>query len=166
MEEKAISPSRHWSQSPDASGWPPWHHPRSFLFPILMSLFPGALVFPRSFLSLLAGSAIVGLHPLACKPCSCPTSRLKKELRDSDPDINGSIGRETYPSEARSRSDTLPCAADSKQDTAAIFATAGVGEGPAIYRVSSWLISNQGNQRLRHFLHCSLSIRRCFPLIN
>lgn len=77
---------------------------------------------------------LLGYPPQACKPCSCPTSRLKKELRDSDQDLNGFIGRESYPSEARSWSDPLPCAPDSKHDTTAIFATAGMGEEPTIYR--------------------------------
>lgn len=146
-------------RSPHASGRPPWHHPRSFLFPVLMSLFPGAWRSPGvSSVSRLAWQ-LLGCTPQARKPCSCPTSRLKKELRDSDPDINGFIGWESHPSEARSWSDTRPCVAESKQDTAAIFATAGAGEEPTLYRgsdVSDWLIGDQGNQQLRHYPPCSL----------
>ena len=32
----------------------------------------------------------------ACKPCSCPALRLKKEPRDSDRDINGFLDRGSY----------------------------------------------------------------------
>ena len=59
------------------------------------------------------------------KPCACPASRLKKELRDSDRDINGLMDAGAYMSEARSWSDTPLCAADSGQDMAAVFVPGG-----------------------------------------
>ena len=59
-----------------ASGQSPQDYPLSFPFPNINTY--------GSFLSLLAGLSIFGLHPQACKSCSCPVSRLKKEPRDGD----------------------------------------------------------------------------------
>ena len=60
-----------------------------------------------------------------CKPCSCPASRLKKEPRDSDRDINDLLDRGIL--HKGSGSDTPPCAADGRQDMAAVFNTQGRG---------------------------------------
>ena len=70
----------------------------------------------------------MGCTPQAYKVCACPALKLKKEPRVSNRDINGVMDGGPYTAEARSWSDTPPCAADSRQDMVAVF-TAGGGWG-------------------------------------
>ena len=66
----------------------------------------------------------------------------------SNRDINGLMDRGSYTPEARSRSDTPPCAADSGQDMAAGLPPGGRGDLLVIGRITSgWLISYQGSQQ-------------------
>ena len=98
-------------------------------------------------------SELLGCTSQACKACACPASRLKKEPRVSNTDINGLMGWGAYTSEARSWSNTPLCAERSEQDTAAIFAPGfaeaegGEGRLPLIGELTSGgLISYQRNQ--------------------
>ena len=87
---------------------------------------------------------VLDCNPQNCKPCNCPAVRLKKEPRD----INNLLDRESYKSEAESRSGTPLWVADGRQDRAAIF-TPGRGKEDTIYKgelTLGWLISYQGNQ--------------------
>ena len=70
----------------------PQGYPHNFSLPVLISCYHST---HGSFLGLLAGLPIVGLHPQACKPCGCPGSRPKIEPRDSIRDINGLMSQ-TY----------------------------------------------------------------------
>lgn len=65
---------------------------------------------------------VLGCTPQAFKPSTCPASRLKKELRVSDRDINGVMDGGAYTSEARSWSNTPPSEADGGQDMVTVFA--------------------------------------------
>ena len=77
-------------------------------------------------------SQVVGYTPQACKACACPTSKLEKELGVSNRDINGFTDEGSYMSEARSWSDTPPCA---------VCIWGGVGDRST----SGWLLGYQGN---------------------
>ena len=68
---------------------------------------------------------ILDCTPQARKPCTRPASRRKKEPGGSDRDIGGLIDGGSYMTEARFWSDGPPSAADSKQDTAAVFPARG-----------------------------------------
>ena len=68
---------------------------------------------------------MLGWTPQACKACTCPALRPKKELRVSDRDISGLMDGGAYMSEARSWSDTPLCAAHSGQDMAAVSTPGG-----------------------------------------
>ena len=88
----------------------------------------------------------------ACRPCSGPASRLKKELRDSDRDINGLLDRgSSYKSEAMGPG-VMPhhvqwTTGRTEQQSLLLKGEGGYTlEGVSI----SWLISYQGNQQLGH----------------
>ena len=70
---------------------------------------------------------MLGCTLQAYKACACPASRLKKEPRVSDRDINGLMDGGAYMLEARSWSNTPPCAADHGQDLVAVFVSGGGG---------------------------------------
>ena len=55
----------------------------------------------------------VGLHLKACKPCTCPASKPKKEPRVGKRDISSVTDEGPYRSEERSWSDTPRCGANS-----------------------------------------------------
>ena len=139
--------------APQASGRPPWDHPCHFPFPNLISWHLGA---HRSFLSLLAGSSTVGLHPRACKPCNCPVWRLKKEPRDNNRDINGLLDRGSYWSTAKGSGVTPHC---ERQLTSRPWQPSLLLGGERGYHLkreeltSGWLISYQGNQQLGPIPH-------------
>ena len=86
-----------------------------------------SVLFCFQFCKDVPGSCIPGVGPHrteVCKPCSCPVSRLKKEPRYSNRDINGLLDKGTYMSEAKVPGATLPLwMAGSRQATAAVFAT-------------------------------------------
>ena len=50
---------------------------------------------------------MLGCTPQACKACSCPDTRPKKEPKGSSRDIDGLVGRESYKSEAKGPGATL-----------------------------------------------------------
>ena len=85
----------------------------------------------------------MGCPPQAYKPCACPASRLKKEPRVSNRDINGLMDEGTYTSEAKSWS-------NEGQDKMIVFAPGKEGKKgrlPVIEELTSGvLISYQGNQ--------------------
>ena len=70
-----------------------------------------------------------GCPPQAYKTCACPAARLKKEPGVSNRDISGLMDGGAYMSEARSWSDTPPCAADGRQDTVSVFSPSQRGMG-------------------------------------
>ena len=83
---------------------------------------------------LVAGHRAFDLHPKidycvlgctlqVCKLCTFPASRLKREPRVSDRDMNGLLDRGSYKTEAKGPGATPHC--DSRQDMAANFATCG-----------------------------------------
>ena len=83
-------------------------------------------------------------------------SRLKKEPRISNRDINGLIGREwglgvagkAYISEARTWNNTPPCAVDTWWGMVAIFTPGSKGHLPGIGELRlGGLVSYQGNRR-------------------
>ena len=51
---------------------------------------------------------LLGCTPQACKPCSCPALRLKKEPRDSNRDISGLMDRGSYTSETKGSWSNIP----------------------------------------------------------
>ena len=82
---------------------------------------------------------VLGCTPLACKACTCPTSRPEKRSRNRwqrHQEFNG----------WGSLSDTPPRAVDSRQDKAVVFTTTGRGSFPVVGElISGWLINCQGN---------------------
>ena len=82
---------------------------------------------------------VLGCIPLACKACTCPTSRSEKRSRNRwqrHQEFNG----------WGSSSDTPPQAADSRQDKGVVFTTTGRGSFPVVGElISVWLINCQGN---------------------
>ena len=91
---------------------------------------------------------VLGCIPQAYKPCACPASRPKKEPRFSNRDVSGVMDGGAYTSEARSWSDTPPCAVDDGQDMAAVFTPKWKKRLPVIGELmSGGLIRYQGNQQ-------------------
>ena len=79
----------------------------------------------------------------AGKSCSCPASRPKKELRDSDRDISGLLNKGIL--DKGSCRDIPPCAADCGQDMAAVSREKGRANILLIGALTSGrLISDQG----------------------
>ena len=64
---------------------------------------------------------LLGCTPQTYKACTCLASRLKKEAGVSYRDISDLMGWGAYMSEARSWSNTPLCAAEGKQDMAAVL---------------------------------------------
>ena len=82
---------------------------------------------------------MVGCNLQAYKSCTCPASRLKKEPRVSDRNMNDLMYGEAYVFEARSWSDTPPCEADGGQERAAVFTLRGTGRLPVTGGTDIWL---------------------------
>ena len=82
---------------------------------------------------------VLGCIPLACKACTCPTSRSEKRSRNRWQRHQAFNGW-------GSSSDTPPQAADSRQDKGVVFTTTGRGSFPVVGElISVWLINCQGN---------------------
>ena len=81
---------------------------------------------------------VLGCTPQACKACTCPTSNQKKARNrwQRHQEFKG-LG---------SSSDTLPWAADSRQDKAVVLPTTERGSLPVVGElILGWLINCQGN---------------------
>ena len=76
------------------------------------------------------GHPLLGYTPKACKPCSCPALRPKKETGDSNRNIQGLLDRGVL--HKGSWSNTPPRVADGGQDVAAVFAVWGRRRLPCI----------------------------------
>ena len=74
----------------------------------------------------------LGRTSQAYKACACPASRLKKDPRVSNRNTSGLRMGVAHMSEARSRSNNPPCAADSGQNRAVVFTPRGRGRLPVI----------------------------------
>ena len=57
---------------------------------------------------------LLGCTPQACKPYTCPASRLKKEAGVGERDFSGLMHGEAHTSEAKSWSSTPLCAVDGR----------------------------------------------------
>ena len=80
------------------------------------------------------------------KPCAWWASRLNKEPRVRDRDINGLMNGVSYTSEARSWSNIPPCVADDGQKMEAVFSPGGKGRLQVIVGIiSGWLFGYQEN---------------------
>ena len=87
----------------------------------------------------------VGLHPAGLH---LPSFKTEDRAQSSNRAINGLMNAGAYTFEARSWSDTPPCAAEGSQAMVAAFAPGGNGRLPVIGELKSGgLISYQGNQR-------------------
>lgn len=89
-------------------------------------------------------------HQQACETCTCPATRLNKELGGSKKDIYGLRDGGPYKSEARSWNDTPADIAESKQDAAANFVR---GRLPFIRgidcRLARWLVTRETSRGAR-----------------
>ena len=103
----------------------------------------------------------VGLHPAGLQGRTCPASKLKKEPGVRDRDIHGLMDGGAYVSEARSWSDTPPCAVDGGQDMAAVCAGGGGWVLPVIgeidVRLAHWLPGKSAEGQAPHHPYDSLS---------
>lgn len=111
---------------------------------------------------------LLGCTVQACKPCTCPALRPGKEPGVSSRDVGSLTAAGAYVSEAKSWSYTLPCAADNRQDTAAVFAAGGRGRLPVMGGIDSrWAHWLPGKLAKEHAPHCpfdKLSWWRCSEL--
>lgn len=97
----------------------------------------------------IAGQQVLGCTLQTCKPCSCHTSRLKKDPRDTDrTSLVYWIGYLTSAAKW-SWSNTSQCLADSRQTTAAMSSPLG-DEGYHLQREIDIRLVQQlpGNQQL------------------
>ena len=92
---------------------------------------------------------VQGCMPQACKPCTCPASKLKKEPWGSDRDVNCLMDGGSYTSEARSWSDTPHGCGRQWAGHGSSLGSQGK-RAITTYRrelTSGWLIHYQGNQQ-------------------
>ena len=81
-------------QVPDTRGWLPWGYLHNLPFPVLTCL-------PHALIGVSVAQQLLDCTLPACKPCTCPAWRPKKEFRDSHRDISDSSDRGAYTPKAR-----------------------------------------------------------------
>lgn len=89
---------------------------------------------------------VLDCTPKACKPCTCPDSRPRKEPRVSRRDISDLMVRGVYMSEAGSCSDTPLCVAEAGRAWHRLCSQEE-GEVTSYAQNWVWLISCQGDQQ-------------------